>query len=117
MYSNNNKIKLSMTQISNKTTARTARNLAKGFEIVFTDFQIEEVTTNFWELINKQKFEDLFSSDPSFEEMISNQEQLESFKNSLLKLKNFCSRSQKHQEIRLDIIENQQHKNWIRELS
>ena len=106
-----------MTQISNKTTALTARNLAKGFEIIFTDFQIEEVTTNFWKLINKQKFEDLFNSDPSFKEMILDEKQLTSFKNSLLKLKNFCSQSQKHQEIRLDIIENQQHKNWIRELS
>jgi 16S rRNA C1402 (ribose-2'-O) methylase RsmI len=106
-----------MTQIINKPTVLTARNLAKAFETVYTDFNIAEVTKSFWQLINKQKFEDLFNSDPSFKEMISNQEQLESFKNSLLKLKNFCSRSQKHQEIRLDIIENQQHKNWVRELS
>lgn len=106
-----------MTQIINRPTALTARNLAKAFDTVYTDFNIEEVTKSFWQLINKQKFEDLFNSDPSFKEMISDEEQLTSFKNSLLRLKNFCSQNQPHQEIRLDIIEHKEHKNWIRELS
>jgi hypothetical protein len=106
-----------MTQIINRPTALTARNLEKAFETVYTDFNAKEVTKNFWELVNKQKFEDLFDSDLSFKAMIVDEDQLADFKNSLLKLKNFSSRSQKHQEISLDIIKNQQHKNWIRELS
>lgn len=106
-----------MTQIINVTTALTARNLAKAFETVYTDFSVEEVSKKFWQLINKQKFENLLQSDNSFKAMIVDEDQLAEFKNSLLKLKNFCSQDEKHQEISLSIVTNAQHKNWIKSLS
>lgn len=106
-----------MTQISNKTTALTARNLVKAFEIVYVDFNPQEVSKNFWRLINKQKFEELLHSDNSFKAMIEDEQQLTDFKNSLLKLKNFCSQDQQHQEISLSIVTKSQHKSWIKSLS
>ncbi|AKH32395.1 hypothetical protein XF24_00030 [candidate division SR1 bacterium Aalborg_AAW-1] len=107
-----------MTQLLTQTTAKTARNLHQAFTtITLESVEKADLTTTFWHHCNKQKFDNLYDNNTSFQQMLKQPKQLLDFKNSLLKLKNYCSRNQDHQEITLTIVTNQQHKHWIRALS
>ena len=106
-----------MTQIINRTTVQTVKNLKKTFDLITTTGSPLTTDQKAAQFCNIQKFNKLLSTDSAFKTMLSDQEQLESFKNDILKLQNYSSRMRNHQEVSFTVVRNTQHKNWIKELS
>lgn len=104
-----------MTEITNRTTQLTANNLKRGFDLLTAN--MTEHPKGFESLCNIQKFESLSKTDNDFKTMLETEEQLNEFKNSLLKLVNHCSKNKRHEEIKLHVVTDPKHRFWIRELS
>ena len=108
-----------MTQIINQTTAKTAKNLKKAFDLITIsrEIDIETYKDDVWKLCNKQKFKSLIINDNQFRKILTNNYALDIFKNDLLRLQNHSSNNKDHEEISISIIKEIKHKRWIRHLS